>query len=134
MVIVYFMVMLRRQKSRTERREMELTPGARREGGEELRVTMERLVVELEELAREISAKIDTKMKTLEVLIRQADERIEALKALSPASEERKRELASRYGEVYELADSGMSLEDISKKTGMQAGEVELVLSLRRFQ
>jgi len=113
---------------------MELTPGARREGGEELRVTMERLVVELEELAREISAKIDTKMKTLEVLIRQADERIEALKALSPVSEERKRELAGRYGEVYELADSGMSLEDISKKTGMQAGEVELVLSLRRFQ
>ena len=106
----------------------------KRRGDSELRATMERLVIELEELSREVSAKIDTKMKTLEVLIRQADERIDALKNLVPTSDEKSRELAARYSEVYELADSGTSLGDIAKQMGMHAGEVELILSLRRFQ
>ena len=66
------------------------------------------------------------------MLIRQADERIDVLKNLVPTSDEKSRELASRYGEVYELADSGTSLGDIAKQTGMHAGEVELILSLRR--
>jgi len=104
----------------------------KRRGDSELRATMERLVIELEELSREVSAKIDTKMRTLEVLIRQADERIDVLKNLVPTSDERGRELASRYSEVYELADSGASPGDIAKQTGMHAGEVELILSLRR--
>jgi DNA-binding NarL/FixJ family response regulator len=135
MVIVYMMMLRRRQKRRSEQRESEMTQGVeKRRGDSELRATMERLVIELEELSREVSAKIDTKMKTLEVLIRQADERIDALKNLVPTSDEKSRELAARYSEVYELADSGTSLGDIAKQMGMHAGEVELILSLRRFQ
>ena len=133
MVTVYVMMMVRRQQRRSEQRESEMTQGVeKRRGDSELRATMERLVIELEELSREVSAKIDTKMRTLEVLIRQADERIDVLKNLVPTSDEKSRELASRYGEVYELADSGTSLGDIAKQTGMHAGEVELILSLRR--
>jgi len=133
-VALYMLVTVQARRRRAREREREIMPGSKGRGDEDLRATMERLVLELEELSREISAKIDTKMRTLEVLIQQADERIEALTKLTPASEEKRRELASKYGEVYELADSGASLDEIAKKTGMHAGEVELILSLRRFQ
>ena len=77
---------------------------------------------------------MDTRMKTLEVLIRQADERIEALQGAIPEGGKLAREVVSRYKEIYELADSGASLEEIASRTGIQSGEVELILSLRRFE
>jgi len=38
----------------------------------------------------------------------------------------------SKYKEIYYLADTGVSLVDIARKTGKTKGEIDLVLSLRR--
>ncbi len=129
--VVYLTAVRYRRRGVSER---QIEQGEAESGEQELRRTMERLLLELEELSREISGRIDTKMKTLEVLIRQADERIQALEGAMPEGGKSIREAASRYKEIYELADSGTSLEEIASRTGIQSGEVELILSLRRFE
>jgi hypothetical protein len=110
---------------------------------ESLRRSMDQLLVELQETAREINASIDTKMIALNRLIEEADRRIETLKELrrpgaestpepeqKPLSEEaiRRRELER---EIYRLADEGKTELEIARMTGTPRGEVELVLSLR---
>ena len=37
----------------------------------------------------------------------------------------------SRYGAVYAMADDGLGIEDIARKTGLGSAEVEMVISLR---
>lgn len=41
-------------------------------------------------------------------------------------------EIPSRYQEVYALADEGLSAAEIARQTAFSAGEVELILGLRR--
>jgi len=38
----------------------------------------------------------------------------------------------ARYFKIYDLADRGLSLEQIAKRSGLLSGEVELILNLRR--
>ena len=38
----------------------------------------------------------------------------------------------SRYQKIYDLADQGLSLEQIAKHSGILSGEVDLILNLRR--
>lgn len=42
-------------------------------------------------------------------------------------------EALSQHATLYRLADEGLSTAEISKKTGRLAGEVELILSLRKI-
>lgn len=116
---------------------------------ESLRRSMDELLVELQETAREINATIDTKMIALNRLIEEADRRIETLRELrrpgavppggakstlagdeKPLGEEavKRRELER---EIYRLADEGKTELEIARMTGTPRGEVELVLSLR---
>ena len=103
---------------------------------------LEDLLKDIEGLAREMNARLDTRIKALEVLIRQADERIALLGGRpeaepdgsgrsdgSGASEEPEDESAR---EICRLADDGLSVEEISRRTGALSGEVELILGLRR--
>ncbi|HUU43890.1 MAG TPA: hypothetical protein VMX57_08920, partial [Planctomycetota bacterium] len=54
-------------------------PNRRRTAEEELRHSMDRLLVELQETSRDINATLDTKMIALGRLIAEADRRIERL-------------------------------------------------------
>lgn len=116
---------------------------------------MESLLVELSEMARQISAQLDTRSAKLETLIHEADEKIAALAALSEAAagtngapmpmahhEARAPQLESapipppptidpRHQEVYELADGGGAAPDIARQLNRPRGEVELILALR---
>ncbi len=40
-------------------------------------------------------------------------------------------ETPNRYQQIYELADKGISREQISRQTGILAGEIDLILNLR---
>ena len=120
----------------------------------ELRESMDKLLVELQETSREINATIDTKTVVLNKLIEDADRRIETLKGLEksagsatgigatrpaarpepaprPPSEESRRRAALER-EILRLADEGKTELEIARATGVPRGEVELVLSLRR--
>lgn len=117
---------------------------------------MEELMVQLQELSREISAQIDTRFAKLESSIRSADERIEQLRRLqgvadakptidtlvgdddpekpptasSHATESRK----SQHGRVFALSDAGKNAVQIAQETGQSPGEIELILALRAHQ
>lgn len=123
----------------------------------ELRHSMDRLLVELQEASREINATIDTKTAVLNKLIADADKRIEALKAAEtapaparcesapeppPTAAPRRPEPVERdevrrrsvlEHEIHRLADAGKTELEIARLTGLPRGEVELVLSLRRM-
>jgi hypothetical protein len=115
------------------------------------------LLVELSEMARQMTAQIDTRAAKLEALIQEADEKIAMLRSLGhdvasrggpqgvlieakllesdavpmrPA-EDSVPSVDPRYAEVYDLADEGQTPQDIARHTGRPRGEVELILALR---
>lgn len=124
---------------------------------------MSGLLVELEQMARQMNAQLDTRAARMEELIRQADERLAELRselarqgvapppatAVPPARPDDIREEAEaedsgeppppppipidpRHAAVYRLADQGRTSSEIAREVGQPAGEVELILALRR--
>ncbi len=113
---------------------------------------LETVMLELDQLSRQIHGRLDTKLARIEALIRDADLRIEKLGrlqraaageptidiTLEPAMPEGETAESASYSEpdphesVYRLAESGLSAIEIAHELGLNAGEVELILSLRR--
>ena len=123
-------------------------------GQEFMRGDMHQLLTELEELARQTHAQIDTRFAKLEASVRSADERIDKLQRLlraasgqgavdaiigdelpprpDPAAGQRPEQPAADSREaIYALADSGKNHTQIAQATGRAIGEVELILALR---
>lgn len=114
---------------------------------------MQNLVVELSDMARQISAQLDTRSARLELLIKEADEKIAQLRQPTtgqphlapPAQEHADAEPAAtvdtaqpatdpidpRHAEIYALADAGHSPMDIARQLDRPSGEVQLILALR---
>ena len=115
---------------------------------------MRELMVELQELSRDINAQIDTRFAKLEVSIRSADERIDLLERLLRAADGRPTIDTvvsgddeaprlppaqpqaglpeSQHGRIYDLADGGRKSIQTAQETGKTPGEIELILSLRK--
>ncbi|HET6250803.1 MAG TPA: hypothetical protein VFE47_24145 [Tepidisphaeraceae bacterium] len=110
---------------------------------------MNNLLVELSEMARQLTAQLDTRTLKLEALLKEADERIAALKdanrqnpssngdALpheSPATpaEPPAPAIDPRHLEVYDLSDQSLSSQEIANRLSRPRGEIELILKLRR--
>ena len=116
---------------------------------------MQHLLIEYEQMIRNMTAGVDTRAAKLEALIQEADEKIAALRALSagaaaaPASAPRAGEPQAvtsvaveakpsttagpdpRHADVYALADQGLSARDVARRLGRPNGEIELILALR---
>jgi hypothetical protein len=99
---------------------------------------MEALLVELSDMARQISAQLDTRSAKLELLLKEADEKIARLgrepatpmtigRDLPPMVPEED----SRHMAIYQLADSGLSAGQIAQRLARPNGEIELILALR---
>ena len=123
---------------------------------------MSNLLVELSEMARQMTAQLDTRAAKLELLLKEADERIAILRSGEPIRrqnghhpladssasgdaegvivEARAAGIAAlpepkidpRHAPVYDLADEGLSPPEIARQLGRPSGEVELILALRR--
>jgi hypothetical protein len=110
--------------------------------------------VEMHELARDLSGRLDSKMSALQHLIRDADRAAARLEtALHAAGDVEPRSQAEglradqprtpadaaqpataepgRYDEIYLLFDYGHPAAEIAQRVGLPIGEVELILSLR---
>ena len=151
--LIYLVVrpMLRKKKDPLER-PMNLGLSQQRQ----VERDMNNVLVELSQMARQITAQLDTRSAKLEALIEEADRKIEELKRLQqratpaanpavakrPAVEQRatlappapaapKAVEADRHTEVYSLADSGHSAQDIASRLNRPRGEIELILALR---
>lgn len=113
---------------------------------------MQNLLVEYEQMIRNMTAGLDTRAAKLELLIREADEKLAALKAAAasgagtgattetlPAQSARRDAPPApvppgpdpRHLEIYDLSDQGLSAKDVARKLGRPSGEVELILALR---
>lgn len=113
------------------------------------------IMIQLQQVTREINAQLDAKFLRLERVVRDADERIARLEKASPPpkSAPPKRRLDVTVGqnprrqpkttkpdattpqgqrEIFALADAGKTPAEIAESIGTHAGEVELVLALRR--
>ena len=113
---------------------------------------MQNLLVELHEMARQMNAQIDTRAGKLEVLIKEADDRIAELRKLQgqsptiermdeprsiepkpviPVEDPTMMEIDPRHAEIYSLADEGRDAREIANRLNRPSGEVELILALR---
>lgn len=107
---------------------------------------MSNLLVEMSEMARQISGQLDTRAAKLETLIQQAEEKIAELRRLGeqeavprrepPAAEAESTPRMPRNDErhlrIYQLADEGRDPQAIARELGRPRGEIELILALRR--
>jgi hypothetical protein len=118
---------------------------------------MSNLLVELSDMARQVSAQLDTRAVKLEVLIREADEKIATLRDATSGSaaggsggagdggESNRgdadpmsaigadRQLPDgRHSQVYQLFDRGRTCQEIAAELHRPSGEIELILALRQ--
>jgi len=123
----------------------------RKEQGRSIR-DVEHVMLELDQLSRQIHGRLDTKLARLETVIRDADERIEKLTRLADKAdgrpqfevmldEEQPCEQQTdgpvtpndeRHSDVFQLADDGASPLQIAQKLGRPVGEIELILALQQ--
>src|SRR5579884_584586 len=135
MTIVYaIMRPMRRKKDPLARQPRPLSLAGQRE----VEKQMSELLVELEQMARQMTAQLDTRAAKLELLLKEADEKIAMLQSgglphvpsvdsrpvvTPPDSETR------RHREVYELADQGLNAPEIARQLHRPYGEIELILA-----
>ena len=116
-------------------------------GQREVEKQMTDLIVELEKMARQMTAQLDTRAARLEALLYEADQRIATLRTLeeaaagadklrpAPAAEAVASDAEEmpdpRHAEIYELAQNGQSAHQIAQQLGRPYGEIELILALR---
>ena len=103
------------------------------------REELERLLTEIQDLSREHIARLDTKIRMLNQLLLECDQKkreLESLLGRAPAQAGAEKPAPVRavnplHDQVYTLKDSGKELLDICAATGLEKGEVELILGLR---
>jgi hypothetical protein len=148
-VLLLLIVVARHARSRTKPGES-ITKSDRRRGqaiDEHALREVEAVMGQLDQLSRQIHARIDLKLATLQKVIHDADQRIDQFSRLQRGAEgqptldiELESEIPGRQNEdaqsphdaVYRLADSGYTPLQIAKELSRHTGEVELILSLRR--
>jgi hypothetical protein len=91
---------------------------------------------------RELTAVLDTRIETLDVLIQQADERIQRMQQRearpngdsrpAPPTSHAAPSTDSQKQAIYDLADQGLAPAEIASRLGQHSGKIELILALRR--
>ncbi len=107
------------------------------------REELERLLTEIQDLSREHIARLDTKIRMLNQLLMECDQKKRELEALLGKAGGTAAESAPKappakasnplHDQVYSLQDSGKEILDICAATGLEKGEVELILGLRKM-
>jgi hypothetical protein len=114
-------------------------PGTFGEPSMDLKAELERLVAEIRDASREELARLDTQMRRLDQLLAECDRKSKELSALlgrapaaPPPAGEPARPSDPLHDRVYALQDAGRDVAGIGADTGLEKGEVELILGLRR--
>jgi hypothetical protein len=118
-------------------------------GGEaKVRSDLEELAVQVQEIAREQIAKADVKIRMLNQLMIEADQKKQELENLlirdlpapkteNPIAENRPveppRPSNPLHEKIFSLSDTGKSALEICGETGLEIGEVEMILGIRKL-
>lgn len=147
--IITLVLVMTRQKRRSGSQGRRGLDAPNRPGGASMAKSIQEVgevMAELDQLSRQIHARIDLKLATLQKLIRDADDRIDTLtrmerRASGQASVDIELESESPDSPVadqgpndaiYRLADSGYTSLQIARELARHKGEIELILSLRK--
>ncbi len=154
--VIGLTVLMRSTLRRSRRTQQASAPSVREryaslEKRNEAKRDLEHVMLELDQLARQVHGRLDTKFAKLETVIRDADERIDKLSRLVRAAKGRPgidvtlehenpfeppaappREHDDPHAAIYRLAEGGGSAVEIAQEVGKTTGEVELVLALRK--
>lgn len=131
--------------SKSLRRKQQARPGLfeAREAENRARDQLEELLVQVQDVAREQIAKADMKIRMLNQLIQEADQKIKDLKEASekpappatrPTPIPAPKPVNPLHEKVFALQDQGKNPIEICGETGMEIGEVEMILGLRKLQ
>ncbi len=158
--VIMIMLLRRHQFRGTTRRDMARDHIARVRDQHQLHQSMDELLVQLEEVSRNVGAQVETKFAKLEKVIGDADDRIARLEGVlghssderakpgvrsprndtgtrpEPRPEERRpiKPVDPRFQHVYDLVDAGASAIKAAQQLNMPLGEVELILNLRNLR
>lgn len=111
-------------------------PGTFDAPADRARHELEQVVAELREAGREELARLDTKIRLLHQLLQDCDRKkaeLEALLARPAAAPPSPKGASPLHAQVYALHDQGKDLHEICVATGLEKGEVELILGLRKI-
>lgn len=111
----------------------------------QVRDNLDQILVQIQETSREQVARLDTKIRLLQKLVDDADQRIRKLQELqgiapSPAPPPPvpppvpERPVPPLHREVYQLADQGLDAPAIASRMSLDRGEVDLILNLRTLK
>jgi hypothetical protein len=116
------------------------TPDVPADGSDAVRRDLSRLVAELQASARDQVARLDREVRRLQEAVAQAEKARLALEdarsrtpAPPPPARPAERPANPLHARIFELRDSGKDPADIGVETGLEVGEVELILGLRRM-
>lgn len=134
--VALLMGMMMKQRANMRRRQAGVDLGEKRDERAGAKESMDEIFVQLQEFSRETLARLDTKIRALNELLARADAKIEELKRLSAAapaaaSAPPAKSANPLHEKVFRLKDEGKSPGDIAAATGLERGEVELILGLR---
>lgn len=106
------------------------------------RQELEQLLTEIQDLSRDHIARLDTKIRLLNQLLLEVDQRKRELETLlgraaslgqaPPPAPRPSKPANPLHDQVYTLVDAGREVADICRETGLEKGEVELILGLRK--
>lgn len=113
-----------------------------REREQEVRKTLDEVFLQLQEFSRETLGKLDTRIRMLNQLIVDADDRIRRLQSMPPLPTA---PMAAPpppppppppprnplHDRIWRLLDEGTSIGDVAREVGLPKGEVELIAGLR---
>ncbi len=118
-------------------------PGAFAAGEEHARAELEQLLAEIQDLSREHIARLDTKIRLLNQLLAECDQKKKELETLLGRAVSTglakieppppPRPANPLHDQVWSLQDAGKDLLEICTATGLEKGEVELIQNLRRM-
>jgi hypothetical protein len=137
-VVVALFIAVVVPRLRRRRRPEGPPPGTFDAGTRDARYELDRLLTDIQDLSREQIAKLDTKIRMLNQLLLECDHKkreLEDLLGRAPSTPTPptipQRPSNPLHDQVYSLQDSGKDLDAICSATGLEKGEVELILGLR---
>lgn len=129
-VAILLFTLLRRRRAPLDARPL----GSFDPDGRDPRQELERLLIEIQDLSRDHIARLDSKIRLLNQLLLDCDKKkaeLEALLGKSTSPAPPLRPSNPLHDQVYGLRDAGRDVAAICRETGLEKGEVELILGLR---
>jgi len=129
-VILVFTLLRRRRQGSLDVRPL----GSFDADGRDPRQELEHLLIEIQDLSRDHIARLDSKIRLLNQLLLDCDKKkaeLEALLGKSTSPAHASRPSNPLHDQVYGLRDAGQDVAAICRATGLEKGEVELILGLR---